>query len=94
MLATIAEVAYSSATIYLGEVEKNYSVIDKIGDSFNDIFNYKTIYPYSLLIMVGLVSRVKRLVATSAMAFAFTNGLAINKIGYNLFKKTLGWNIF
>lgn len=83
----VAEVTYTPADYILEEVEKNYLIIDNINTSFKDASNYQSKYPYTLFIMAGLVSRLKRLVATSSMPFAFTNGLAINKIGFNLLKK-------
>jgi hypothetical protein len=83
----VAEITYTPADFILEEVEKNYSIIDNINVSFKDTSDYQSTYPYTLFIMAGLVSRLKRLVATSSMPFAFTNGLVINKIGYNLLKQ-------
>ena len=83
----VAEITYTAADYILEEVEKNYSIIDHINASFKDTSSYQTSYPYTLFIMAGLVSRLKRLVATSSMPFAFTNSSAINKLGYNLLKK-------
>jgi histone H3/H4 len=94
MIEAVAEVTYSPADYILEEVEKNYSIVNHITESFRDVSDYNTTYPYSLFIMAGLASRMKRLVATSSMPFAFTNGSTINKIGYNLLKKRMDGTYF
>lgn len=83
----IDEIRYSSADFIIDEVDNKYSIIDNITNSFKDISNYPTTYPYSLFITAGLTSRIKRLTASSSMPFAITLKSSINKIGYNILKQ-------
>ncbi len=83
----IDEVVYTPADYIIEEVDKNYGLISNITNSFKDISDYPTKYPYSLFITAGITSRIKRLVATASMPFALTLKSSINKIGYNILKQ-------
>lgn len=83
----LAEVTYTPSDYITETVENKYSLIEEIKNTFKNITEYPTTYSHELFIMAGIVTRLKRLVATSSMPFAFTNISCIRKMGYNFLKK-------
>lgn len=83
----LAEVSYTSSDYITEMVDNKYSLIDEIKNAFKNITEYQTTYSPELFIIAGIVTRLKRLTATSSMPLAFTNVSSIRKMGYNFLKK-------